>query len=192
MPTSAVRERDSFQAKGWKFMTRPLTPKQEAFCREYLIDLNGTQAAIRAGYSAKGAHVQAAQLLSNPKVQAFANKLKADRSERTEITADRVLLEIGRLAFADIRNVFDEKGNLLPVHLLPAEIAASVSSIEVVTSKVPGGGPSEVEHTAKIKFWDKRGSLELLGKHLKMFTDKVEHSGQIGLESLIAEATKRG
>lgn len=155
-------------------MTRQLTPKQEAFCREYLIDLNGTQAAIRAGYSVKGAHVQAAQLLSNPKVQVFANQLKTERAQRTEITADRVLLEIGRLAFADIRSVFDESGRLLPVHMLPPEVAASIASIEVVTSKVPGGDPVDVEHTAKIKFWDKRGSLELLGRHLKMFTDKLE------------------
>ncbi len=155
-------------------MTRPLTPKQEAFCREYLIDLNGTQAAIRAGYSLKGAHVQAAQLLSNPKVQAFANKLKTERADRTEITADRVLKEIGRLAFADIRSVFDESGRLLPVHMLPPEVAASIASIEVATSRVPGGEPVDVEHTAKIKFWDKRGSLELLGRHLKMFTDKLE------------------
>ena len=155
-------------------MTRPLTPKQEAFFREYLIDLNGTQAAIRAGYSIKGAHVQAAQLLSNPKVQEFANKLKTERAERTEITSDRVLKEIGRLAFADIRSVFDESGQLLPVHMLPPEVSASIASIEVVTSKVPGGEPVDVEHTAKIKFWDKRGSLELLGRHLKMFTDKLE------------------
>lgn len=164
----------------------PLTKRQEEFCRQYLIDLNGTQAAIRAGYSTKGAHVQAAQLLSNPKVQSFANKLKADRSARTEITADMVLKEIGRLAFADIRSLFDENGRLLPVHMLPPEVAASIASIEVVTSKVPGGEPVDVEHTAKVKFWDKRGSLELLGRHLKMFTDKIEHSGKIGLESLIA------
>jgi phage terminase small subunit len=174
MPIDAMRERDSVQAQGREVMTRPLTPKQEAFCREYLIDLNGTQAAIRAGYSIKGAHVQAAQLLSNPKVQEFANKLKTERAERTEITSDRVLKEIGRLAFADIRSVFHESGQLLPVHMLPPDVAASIASIEVVTSKVPGGEPVDVEHTAKIKFWDKRGSLELLGRHLKMFTDKLE------------------
>jgi phage terminase small subunit len=174
-------------------MTRPLTPKQEAFCREYLIDLNGTQAAIRAGYSIKGAHVQAAQLLSNPKVQEFANKLKTERAERTEITSDRVLKEIGRLAFADIRSVFDESGQLLPVHMLPPEVAASIASIEVVTSKVPGGEPVDVEHTAKIKFWDKRGSLELLGRHLKMFTDKVEVEVRDSLaERLERVRAKRG
>ena len=96
------------------------------------------------------------------------------RAEKAEITSEMVIAEIGKLAFADIRKVFNEHGQLLPIHELPDEIAASVSSIEVVTSRVPGGEPAEVEHTAKIKFWDKRGSLELLGKHMKLFTDKVE------------------
>lgn len=155
-------------------MTRALTPKQEAFCREYLVDLNATQAAIRAGYSPKTAHMMGHENLKKPEMAAFIQKEMTERAGRTEITADRVLSEIGRLAFADIRSVFDENGRLLPVHMLPAEVAASVSSIEVVTSKVPGGEPADVEHTAKIKFWDKRGSLELLGRHLKMFTDKVE------------------
>jgi phage terminase small subunit len=155
-------------------VSKPLTPKQEQFCREYLIDLNGTQAAIRAGYSEKTANEQAARLLANVSVRSLIDELKAGRAERTEITSDRVLKEIGRLAFADIRSVFDESGQLLPVHMLPSEVAASIASIEVVTSKVPGGESVDVEHTAKIKFWDKRGSLELLGRHLKMFTDKVE------------------
>lgn len=155
-------------------MTRKLNLKQQAFCREYLIDLNATQAAIRAGYSAKTASEQSYDLLRKPQIAEEIQRGMRKRSERTEITADRVLSEIGRLAFADIRSVFDENGRLLPVHMLPAEVAASVSSIEVVTSRVPGGEPADVEHTAKIKFWDKRGSLELLGRHLKMFTDKVE------------------
>ncbi len=155
-------------------MTKALTPKQEAFCREYLKDLNGTQAAIRAGYSAKRADAIGYENLRKPDIAQAIQQAMTERSKRTEITADRVLSEIGRLAFADIRSVFDENGRLLPVHMLPAEVAASVSSIEVVTSKVPGGEPADVEHTAKIKFWDKRGSLELLGRHLKMFTDKVE------------------
>lgn len=177
--------------KGVLHPETPLTKRQEEFCRQYMIDLNGTQAAIRAGYSKKGAHVQAAQLLSNPKVRSFANTLKAERAERTEITSDRVLMEIGRLAFADIRRVFTEDGKLLPVHLLPSEVAASISAIEVVTSKVPGGEPGDVEHTAKIKFWDKRGSLELLGRHLKLFTDKIELEVGDELATRLKEARER-
>ncbi len=155
-------------------MTRALTPKQQAFAREYLIDLNATKAAIRAGYSAKNADKIGSELLGKTRVKAEIQAAMDKRAEKVELTSERVLTEIGKLAFADIRKVFDERGNLLPVHMLPDEIAASVSSIEVVTKNIPGSEPAEVEHVSKIKFWDKRGSLELLGKHLKLFTDKIE------------------
>lgn len=160
-----------------------LTPKQKLFADEYLKDLNGTAAYKRAGYKAKNdnvAAVEATKLLSNPKIAKYVQKAMDERSKEVKIDANRVLAEIGRLAFADIRKVFDESGRLLPVHLLPDEVAASVSSIEVVTSRISGGEPADVEHTAKIKFWDKRGSLELLGRHLKMFTDKTELTGANG------------
>lgn len=168
---------------------KKLTPKQETFCREYLIDLNATQAAIRAGYSAKTAQEQASRLLSNAMVQDFVQSLMVKRSEEVGLTSKQVLTEIGKLAFADIRKVFDQSGNLLPVHELPDEVAASISSIEVVTSRIPGGGPAEVEHTNKIKFWDKRGSLELLGRHLKLFTDKVSLGGDSEAPPIRTEST---
>lgn len=155
-------------------MTTALTPKQQAFVREYLVDLNATKAAIRAGYSGRNADKIGSQLLGKTRIQAEIQAAMDKRVERTEIDQDRVLGEIAKLAFADIRKVFDQAGNLLPVHMLPDEIAASISSIEVVTSRIPGSDPVEVEHTAKIKFWDKRGSLELLGKHLKLFVDRIE------------------
>lgn len=157
-----------------------MTPKQARFIEEYLIDLNATQAAIRAGYSEKTAQEIGAENLSKPIIAAAIQKALEERSRRTEITADKVLCEIARLSFMDPRKVFDDQGRLLPIHQLPDEVAAGISSIEVVTSKVPGGEATDVEHTAKIKFWDKRGSLELLGKHLKLFTERHEHSGPNG------------
>lgn len=157
-----------------------LTAKQQAFVDEYLIDLNATQAAIRAGYSKKTAGQIGDENLKKPEIAAAVQKAMDARSQETKIDANKVLSEIGKLAFADIRKVFNEAGQLLPIHMLPDEIAASVSSIEVVTSRIPGGEPEDVEHTAKIKFWDKRGSLELLGKHLKLFTDKTEVTGKDG------------
>lgn len=160
-----------------------LTHKQQFFADEYLRDLNGTEAYKRAGYKAKNdnvAAVEAAKLLRNPKVAKYIQAAMDARSEKTKISSENVLTEIAKLAFCDIRKVFDAEGRLLPVHMLPDEIAASVSSVEVVTSRVPGGEPADVEYTAKIKFWDKRGSLELLGKHLKLFTDKTEVTGKDG------------
>jgi phage terminase small subunit len=157
-----------------------LTAKQKRFVEEYLVDLNATQAAIRAGYSEHTAKVIAAENLTKPAIAEQIQAALDERSKRTDITADKVLAEIARLGFADPRKVFDDQGRLLPIHDLPDEVAASISSIEIVTTRVPGGEPTDVEHTAKIKFWDKRGSLELLGKHLKLFVDRVEHTGKNG------------
>ena len=77
-----------------------MTPKQACFVQEYLIDLNATQAAIRAGYSANGADVQGARLLANARISVAIHEAMAERSKRTEITADRVLSEYARIAFA--------------------------------------------------------------------------------------------
>jgi len=148
-----------------------LTPKQEFFVREYLVDLNATQAAIRAGYSARTAEQQGSRLLMNVEIAQAVQTGMDKRAKKIEITSETVLSEIAKLSFSNVRGLFDETGRLLPVHMLPDDIAASVSSVEVVTSRVPGSEPVEVEHVSKIKFWDKRGSLELLGKHLKLFND---------------------
>lgn len=157
-----------------------LNAKQRRFVEEYLSDLNATQAAIRAGYSAKTAGAMGFALLKKLEIANAIQEAMQKRSEKTGITAERVLAELARLSFADIRKIFTEDGQLRPVHELPEEVAASISSVEVVTSRVPGGEPTEVEYTSKIKFWDKRGSLELLGKHLKLFTDKTEVTGPGG------------
>ena len=149
------------------------------FIKEYLVDLNGTQAAIRAGYTPKGAGQIADENLNKPHIFAQIQKELDARAARVEVKADDVLKEIKKLAFSDVRHLFDERGRLLPVHMLPPEIAASVASVEVVSSRVPGADPVEVQHTAKIRFWDKRASLELLGKHLKLFTERHEHTVEV-------------
>ena len=149
----------------------PLTPRQERFVQEYLKDLNATQAAIRAGYSAKSAGRFAVELLSKPHVARAVGAAQRARADRVQIESDTVLREILKLAMSDVRKLFDEQGRLLPVHQLPDDVAKAVSSVEVVTSRIPGTDPVEVEHVSKIKFWDKRASLELLGKHLKLFND---------------------
>lgn len=154
-----------------------MTPKQEAFVREYLIDLNATQAAIRAGYSPSGASVEGHRLLANAKIAAAIAVGQRERAEKAGVTAERVLAELAKIGFSDIRRLFTPGGNLLPVNDLDDEAAASVASVEVITRKVPGGEADEVERVAKIKLWDKRAALVDMGKHLGMFTDKLEVSG---------------
>lgn len=156
-----------------------LTPKQATFVQEYLVDLNATQAATRAGYSAKTANEQGARLLANASIARAVKAAMDERSARTEITADRVLRELGKIGFSDIRKMFTPLGNLLPVSDLDDDTAACLSSIEVTTRRVRGGDDDEVEDVSKVRLWDKRAALVDIGKHLGMFTEKFEHSGGV-------------
>lgn len=155
-----------------------LTEKQRRFCAEYLVDLNATAAAKRAGYSEKTARVTAQDLLVQPKVAAHLQALMDDRAKRTQVTADRVITEVARLGFADLRKLFDDKGALLPVAQWPDDMAAAVASVEV-DELFEGFGENRVQvgFTKKLKLWDKGKALEMLGRHLKLWVDKVEHSG---------------
>jgi phage terminase small subunit len=149
--------------------------KKERFVQEYLIDLNGTQAAIRAGYSTKTANRIASELLSKPDViDAIANA-KAIRAERTEITADQIVKELARIAFADPRDVMSWGPDgvvLKDSNALTDDQARQVSEVSETTTGAGG--------TLKVKKHDKVKALELLGRHLGMFTDKLEHAGAGG------------
>lgn len=165
--------------------TRPkrLTPKQATFVQEYLIDLNATQAAIRAGYSEDTAYSIGHENLSKPEILDAIQAAMDLRAERTGITVDRVLVELARMGFADVRQIFTEGGQLRDIASLPAEVAASVQSVEVVTrpgAEVDANGNRTIEYVHKIKLADKKGPLELLGKHLSVFVDRVEHTGKDG------------
>lgn len=158
-----------------------LTPKQALFVQEYLVDLNATQAAIRAGYSEDTAHAIGYENLNKPELSTAIQKALDLRAERTGITADKVLVELSKLGFADVRQIFSTDGKLKNIHDLPDDIAASVQSVEVVTRPAQDeDGNRTVEYVHKIKLADKKGPLELLGKHLSVFVDRVEHTGKDG------------
>ena len=154
-----------------------LTPKQAAFVREYLIDLNATQAAIRAKYSPRTAASIGEENLRKPEIADAIQKAMESRSKRTEITADRVLQELAKIGFSDVRKIFTETGGLHNPRDMDDDMAAAVQSVEVVVRQVPGEAHSEVEHVHKIKLNDKLGALTQIGRHLGMFTDKVAHEG---------------
>lgn len=124
-----------------------LTQRQEMFCREYLVDLNGTQAAIRAGYSPKTANEQATRLLANVSVRSHVQKLMGDRVERVARSADDVLRDLHKIKEVNMRETDD------------GEMVNSAAALK---------------------------ALELEGRHIGMWVDKVEHGGKIGLEQLIA------
>ncbi|WP_283608561.1 terminase small subunit [Faecalispora anaeroviscerum] len=151
-----------------------MTEKQKRFCEEYLIDLNASQAAIRAGYSARSAHSIATENMQKPAVRARIDEALATRSKRTGVNADRVVRELARVAFVNPTDVIDMESATLKDDATEDDTAA-VASVKVKTIPTADGQGMERE----IKMADKLKALELLGKHLGMFTDKVEHSGAI-------------
>lgn len=151
-----------------------LEPRQAAFVREYVVDFNGTQAAIRAGYAVSGAATAAARLLTNHKVAIEVAKAVQRRERRTEVTADRVVLELARLGFLDPRKLFAEDGRIKPVSEWGDDIAAAIASVEVEELFEGRGDEREmVGHLKKVRFWDKGRALDILAKHTGVYRDNI-------------------
>ena len=165
-----------------------LTDKQEMFCREYLVDLNATQAAIRAGYSDKTAQEQSSRLLSNVMVQDRISVLKSERNERVGVDAAYVLRRLTEIDQMDVLDVLLANGELKPVKDWPKVWRTTLSGMDV--TEIAGDSAGLLK---KIKWPDKVKNLELLGKHIDVqaFKEKVEHSGEISLIDRIQEARKR-
>lgn len=157
---------------------KPLHPRKEAFCGEYIIDFNGYQAAVRAGYSKTSARHMACLMLQEPAIIERVQQLIAERSQRTEITADRVLREVARIGLSDVRRLFTKTGTMKPIHELDDDTAAAVASVEVM-EEFSGRGEDRVlvGHVKKIKLWDKNSAAEKLMKHLGLFE---KDNGQLG------------
>jgi len=166
-----------------------MTAKQQRFCDEYLIDLNATQAAIRAGYSEKTAYSAGQRMLKNVEAQKYISERKADRVERTEITQDMVLRELALIAFsnaADYANVIEKEatieveGNLIPLCDSDGNPVKYRTVEPVLTDELTEEQKRALSVIKKgrdgfeVKPYDKVRALELLGKHLGMWTDKVE------------------
>lgn len=160
-----------------------LTPKQAIFIAEYLVDGNATRAATAAGFSAASAHVTGVRLLKNEKIAAAIQDGHARRAQKLEITADRVLEEIAKLAFYDPRDLFNADGSLKPVTQMDDISRAAISALDVETKAHPGG--IILSRLAKVKLADKGTNLERLGRYLKLFTDRIEHDGRVTLEQLV-------
>ena len=162
-----------------------LTDKQARFVEEYLVDLNATQAAIRAGYSEKTAGAIGFENLHKPQIATAIQAAFDARSKRTEITQDMVLQELARIGFADIRRLFEwdeERATFVPSRELSEAEAAAISSVESESKTFTDDeGVRETTVKLKLRTYDKLGALEKLGKHLGMFSDKVEHSGNLDL-----------
>lgn len=145
-----------------------MTEKQERFVSEYLIDLNATQAAIRSGYSAKTADQQGSRLLANVKVQQAVSEAMAERSKRTGVSQDRVVLELAKLAFVKMTDVVNRDGAIRKD--ASDDDLACIESVKYKRSDSENGCMEERE----VKIASKLKALELLGKHLGMWNEKLD------------------
>ncbi|PLR84686.1 terminase small subunit [Bacillus canaveralius] len=159
---------------------RKLTAKQQRFVEEYLIDLNASRAMKRAGYKSKNPDVDGHNLLVKPSIQQEINKAMEKRSKRTEITQDRVLQELAKVGFADIKDFLsfrtektivgrDKEGNQIVDY---AHVVDLKSSDEIDGTLISEIGLKDGQ--LKFKLHDKMRALQDIGRHLGMFTDKLE------------------
>lgn len=162
-----------------------LTERQEAFVREYLIDLNATEAYKRAGYKGTGHSAEAAahRMLRNVEVQAAIQKAIATRAARLEISADKVLQELALIGFADIGSVLDFSGvdpTLRPANEISEAGRKTLASLKVKRYLEGHGDDAREVEVTEFKLWDKLQALANLGKHLGLFPNKIEHTGKDG------------
>ena len=151
-----------------------MTKKQQRFVNEYLIDLNATQAAIRAGYSPDTAQQMGSENLSKPVIRNAIDKAIAERSRRTGINQDRVINEIAKVAFLNPADMIDLNEAAVRDDA-DRDDTACIASVKVKTIPTDEGVISERE----VKTYDKLRALEMLGKHLGMFTDRVKMEGAV-------------
>ena len=157
-----------------------LTVLEEAFVKEYLVDLSPTKAARRAGYSAKSAKTLGPRVFKRPDVQTAIRKAMEERAKRTEVDADKVVQQLARIAFADMKN-YVEYG--------PGGVTLKQSG------KVDGtvvGSVSETKEGIRFTLAPKIPALELIGRHLGMFNDKMELSGNLTFEQQLRRLVHGG
>lgn len=157
-----------------------LTPKQQRFVEEYLVDLNATQAAIRAGYKERTAYSQGQRLLKNVEIQNAIQQAREKRTERTEVTQDMVIRQLAKIAFHDFRDVVEWEGNEIRIRD-SSEVDGTI--IQEIQESISEGG-----RNLKVKTNDRMRALDMLGRHLGMFVDKKEISGKLDFADLLTQA----
>ena len=165
-----------------------ITDKMRQFVDEYLIDLNGTQAAIRAGYSESTAQEQSSQLLARPDIRALIEQAQKDRVDRVQINQDTTVNELKTIAFSDVADfVIVKEGGVIeqrPFNELKKEQTRCVKKIRQTVRTAQSSDGAVIHQTAvlELELYDKVKSLELLGRHLGIFNDKLTLDGALPLQ----------
>lgn len=165
--------------------------RHERFCREYVGGRNGALAAEAAGFSPRGARARACEILKRPDVQKRIAELDTKLLKKADITAERVMMELGRLAFADVRGLYDDDGNLRGVHELDDDVAATVAGIEVDVTKGRDGAPDT--QTVKVKRYEKAAALRVLAQHFKIVGNDLDQAAEaaVAVAEKMARARER-
>jgi phage terminase small subunit len=158
-----------------KSKTSGLEDKQEMFCREYLKDLNGTQAAIRAGYSAKTARQISDNLLSKVDIQTFIDTLKEKRADKLEISAEKVLAELAKIGFSDLKDFLNNDYSLKNLDQIDTSKSGAIQSIQKEIIQ----GETYTNTTVKFKLHDKLSALEKIAKHIGFFEKDNEQQNKV-------------
>ena len=160
-----------------------LNDRQQAFVREYLVDLNASAAYRRAGYTSGNSDVNGPRLLGNAGVQAAVQEAYQKRAAKVELTAEQVLREIKVAAFLDPLELFTADGTLKPLNEMPEHARRAIAGLEV-EELYEGHGKNRkwIGYVKKVKLVSKEGTLTLAGRHLGMFTDTTELTGKDGAD----------
>lgn len=168
-----------------------MTNTQKKFCDEYLIDLNATRAYKTAYLNCKSdltARTNSSRLLTNANIQNYIQKKMEDREKRTKITQDMVIQELAKIAFLDISKLYDKNGNLKNIQNIDKNTVKAISSLETL-EEYGGYGENrkKIGDTQKVKMLDKTKALELLGRHLGIFNDKINANinGKVSIEEYL-------
>lgn len=174
-------------------MAGKLNEKQEAFCREYIIDLNATQAAIRAGYSAKTASSQGERLLRNAEIKAFISSLIEKRNAAVEVNANYVLNRLVEIDQMDVLDILNDDGSIKPIRDWPKVWRTTLSGLDISTTITNFDETTTENILKKIKWPDKVRNLELLGKHVNVnaFAEKKQDAGTEDLAQSISKLIDR-
>lgn len=145
-----------------------MTDKQKRFCEEYVIDSNGTQAAIRAGYSPDTANAISSENLTKPYIKEYIQKLQDEISERNKITVDECVQILAKLARFDISDLYDENGNLKNIHEMDVDARLSLEGVETDTKIAFGKEGEGIGHTItkKVRISNRKQAIDMLMKHL--------------------------
>lgn len=183
-------------------MTELISPKQDQFCQEYIIDNNATKAAERAEYSKKTAYSMGSRLLKNVEIQARIAELRAKREKRTNVTQDRVVKELALLGFSDLKNYIDIDPNTGAIRAkgfeqMPEQESRALQSIKEdrVIKEDAKGEQVTIYDKVSFKMHDKIRALEILAKHLGMLVERHEVTGEDGgpimIEYVLVKKGKR-